>query len=127
MIKVKRKNGFEKYLTQENKFQRAVAQWLDMQHPNLLWWHTPNEGKRSNFERWLAKILGMRAGVSDIVILQPNKSFHGIVMELKVGKNKCTPAQSKFLQQAQHLQYYACTCYSIDEVINVVNSYCADV
>jgi hypothetical protein len=123
----KRVNPFEKFLTKENKFQRSVAQWLNLQYPNLLWWHTPNEGKRSKFEQWLAKILGIRAGVSDIIILHPNKQFHGIAMELKVAPNKATSAQLKFLKQAEQAGFYTCIAYNIEEVMQIISSYLRDI
>jgi len=122
-----RQNPFEKYLTKENKFQRAVAQWLNMQHGELLWWHTPNEGKRSTFERWLAKVLGIRAGVSDIIIVHQNAVYNGIAMELKVGNNKPTQAQQDFLQHAKRQGFYTCVCYDLQQVMQVVNNYMQDV
>lgn len=118
-----RRNPYEKFLTKENRFQRAVAQWLKMQYPDLVWWHTPNEGKRTSFESWLAKVLGIRAGVSDIVILEPNKTHHGLLIELKVGPNKLTEKQAQFLTECSAKGYATHVCYDIEAFMDIVNSY----
>lgn len=55
----------------------------DKRTKNLLWWHTPNEGKRTKFESFLIKIMGVRKGVSDFIIIHQTKKYKGLIIEMK--------------------------------------------
>jgi len=48
-----------------------------------MFWHTPNEGRRTPFERFKVKYLGMIAGVSDIIMV---KNGDVLFLELKSRK-----------------------------------------
>jgi hypothetical protein len=43
--------------------------------PGLLWWQTPNGGKRSRIEAAIMKGHGVRAGVSDLIAVNESKAF----------------------------------------------------
>jgi hypothetical protein len=78
----------------EDTLQRAVAQYLDAALPlDVVWWHTPNGGKRNAREAARFKALGVKAGVADIVLV-----FHGwaLAIELKAPKGKTTAAQQQW-------------------------------
>ena len=61
-----KQNPFDKYLTKEDHLHLQVVEYLRWQYPNVLFGHWPNEGKRSPFERYKAKKLGMVKGWPDI-------------------------------------------------------------
>ena len=46
-----------------------------------------------------ASELGIRAGVSDLIIIEPNKEYNGLAIEFKIGKAKPTMAQKLFLHE----------------------------
>ena len=52
-------NPYEKYLGPEDKLQREVMQYIGMQYPKALITHPANEGKRSKFEQYKLKTLGV--------------------------------------------------------------------
>lgn len=117
------KKGFRDYLTKEDLLQEACVRYLSLQYPKLLFFHPPNEGKRTKFERFKAKVLGIRAGASDLIILKANKDFHGTVIELKVGKNNPTLAQKQFMNQASENGYHAKVIYTFDQFKEYIDFY----
>ena len=53
-------NPYEKYLGGEDKLQRAIINYLQMQYPNAIFTHPMNEGKRTKFEQYKMKYLGAK-------------------------------------------------------------------
>lgn len=67
------------------------AQWACGKYPELkLLFHVPNEGKRSVYTGARMRSEGLRAGVPDICLPVAKKRYHGLFVEMKVGKNKPT-------------------------------------
>ena len=81
--KNKMPNPYDKYITRETHEHIKLCTWLKLQHKNLFWWHTPNEGKKSAFERYLYSRMGARNGVSDFIIIEPRGEYKGLCIELK--------------------------------------------
>lgn len=108
----------------EESIQKAVIEWVRLD-PLLrkVIFHIPNEGKRTWHFGRLLKLLGMRAGVSDLFIALSRHGFHGAWIELKSSKGVLTPAQKEFMRDMSGQGYYVTTCYSIDEAIGVIKSY----
>lgn len=130
----------------EEKLAIQVSKWLYDNYPELLWWHTQNEGKRGWYQQVLARLLGVKAGVPDIFIpreggcrlIQDDVHLHkegvyswvtirgkyfGFFCELKAGKNKPTKLQKEMLVKLTQLGYYCCVCYSLDEFIKEWTNY----
>lgn len=124
-------NPFDKYLTKEQYEHVALCNWLKIQYPKLLWWHTPNEGRKTPFERYLSSKMGTKKGVSDFLIIEKKGGFDGLVIELKaVGinvfkKNKTCyyPEQEQFLKDMAQRNYYTCFCIGFDEAKSVITNY----
>jgi hypothetical protein len=57
-----------------------------------VWFHVPNEGKRTRLQRLLLRMMGLIPGVTDFVFLGPA----GGVIELKAGDGKLSPMQIDF-------------------------------
>lgn len=68
----------------------------------------PNGGHRDVRVGVKLKAEGVRKGMLDLCLPVPRHSFHGLYMELKVGKNKPTPEQRQW-QNALTLQGYFVT------------------
>jgi hypothetical protein len=111
----------------EDKLQIACAKYLALQYPNMLWHHTPNGGSRNAIEGAKLKRMGTKPGVADILILEQNKSFTGLAIELKCGKNKPTPEQVEFLNRVKRRGWEAKVIYNIDDFIKVVDEYMSDI
>ena len=77
-------NPYQKYLTKEHKLQHAVITYLKFNYPGKLFTHVPNEGKRSRWEQFLIKYLGVSPGVPDLMIFDPNDKYNGLAIEFKI-------------------------------------------
>lgn len=134
------RNHFKK---PEEKVAIAISNYLHTDYPDLLWWHTPNEGKRGFMQQALASLLGMRSGIPDIQIPKPildySQSdlftyFYGFFCEIKarserkrVTKTKGTvidihtpvPSenQKEIMRQLTKLGYYCCVVYTLEEFV----------
>lgn len=97
----------------EDNLQMAVADYLRIACPNVLWWHTPNGGKRNAREAGRLKRMGVLPGVADIVLHWGNKKA---AMELKVGQRTQTANQTTFMHQWIHHGGQYAVCRSLDEV-----------
>jgi hypothetical protein len=90
-------NPFDKYLKPEDIFQIQVCSYIKLQYPWVVIHHSPNEGKRSHFERYLMKKLMVSSGFPDLILFCRRKKLV-IVLELKTGYNKPTDNQQFYLE-----------------------------
>lgn len=109
--------------TTEAQLQATCMQFAALQYPKLLIWHCPNGGFRNAKEAANLKRQGVKAGVCDIHVDRASNGYHGLKIELKTAKGKLTPAQEAYLRQAHEEGYATAVCYSLDEFIQVLNSY----
>lgn len=99
----------------EDAIQRAVVQHLRQRGvPGLIFWHTPNGGKRSPIEGAIFKALGVRAGVSDIIAVHDGKIF---ALELKAEGGTPTEAQLTFLSDMEKAGAYTGWVVGVDAAI----------
>jgi hypothetical protein len=106
-----RTNPFEKYLSKEDVMQAEIARILSLRFPDLLWWHTANEGRRTPYEQYKFKALGGKSGVSDFVILQETNFSKGLMLEIKCGANGCSADQVDFLVRSVQNGYTGAVVY----------------
>lgn len=126
----------------EEKLAIEVANYLNTEHPDLLWWHTQNEGRRGITQQVLSKLVGIRAGVPDIFIPYPildcciggycagelgffcelKAVYEKPVISKRTGlsrikevKNKPSKRQKGIMERLSSLGYYVCTAYSLEE------------
>lgn len=111
------------YLGREEYFQESATSLIRFKFPMLNYFHVPNEGKRTLAGNAKLKRQGLLAGVSDIIILTPNKDYHGLVIELKVKTGRVSDSQKNFLQQCLRNGFYACVVYSLDALKEVLTDY----
>lgn len=131
-------NPYEKYLSVEDKLQRAVNKYLDLK--KLLYFHPYNEGNRTPFERFKATVLGIKAGVPDTIILEPRGRFVGLAIELKAEydtglkkdgsqrkKRRGTVSfeQQVWLDKMKKRRWSTHVAYNLDEAINIIDTYLA--
>jgi len=107
----------------EEDEQRVVAEWLDRH--GVCWYHPMNEGKHKPQYRRKQAQLGLKAGVPDIIILDPptahKNKYCGTAIELKRrdGKNRPTKRQKEWLQKLADRGWYTAVCYGADEAIRL--------
>lgn len=116
---------FEKYKGSEKELQIALASYLD--HLNILWAHNPMGGTRIKREAVSLKKQGAKKGFPDIAIYEPNKDYHGLYIELKVGRNKPSEHQKRWLSRLKQKGNMVMVSYSLSECIDVVNKYLKNV
>lgn len=107
----------------EENLQRQCVQWYRTRHPKRLIFHVPNGGRRKLLEAIRLKKAGVTRGVPDLIIPEPNKDFHGLCVELKVGKNKLTPEQEQMLVNLSSRGYKTEVIYSLEAFQNAVDLY----
>jgi len=125
-----RQNPFEKYLGQEDHLQFQIMWYIYDQYRNrCLFFHVPNEAKRSAFERFKFKWLGARRGVSDILILRSGPRF--LAMEVKViyasgAKNRLTPDQKTFLEDVKKYDGESVAVWTFEEAKKIIDEFMKD-
>ncbi len=92
--------------------------WLDF-------YHVPNAAKRSYRLAAHLKAQGFVSGIPDIVFFVPSGQFHGLYLEFKrpIKSAKLSPEQEKMIPRIQRRGYQVVVVRSVDEAINVVQSY----
>ena len=90
----------------EQILQQMLVRWLDAK--NILFVASMvggiNLGRRVGGIR---KSMGCRAGVHDIIILQPAGGLHGMTLELKVKGGKVTDEQIDFWHKSLNRGYHS--------------------
>ncbi|PHV69234.1 nuclease [Sporanaerobium hydrogeniformans] len=111
----------------ESQEQMVVFRWaayegVRRQELKLLY-HVPNGGKRDIGTAKRLKIEGVKAGVPDICLPVSRGGYHGLYIELKVGKNKPTVLQREWIENLKKEGYFVEVCYGSQEAIKAIESY----
>lgn len=84
----------------------------------------PNGGLRDKITAAKLKATGAKAGVSDMCLLVPRTTWHGMVLELKkIGGPKPRTDQIEFIQAARNQGFYATYAVGYLEAIEYLESY----
>ena len=114
------------YRSEDDELE-AVFEWaavMERAYPCLrLMYHTPNEGKRSVAAGARLKRKGLRPGVPDICLPCPRGGYHGLYIELKVGKGRPTADQREYLRLLEGEGYFVALCYSAASAIRTIDAY----
>lgn len=113
--------------TTEADEQKALIQWAKFQEKKYselkMLMHVPNEGKRSPRYGAELKRLGLQAGFPDLALFVPRNGKAALFIEMKVGRNKCTDNQKKWIRNLLEQGYEVKVCYSCEEAIQVIKKY----
>ena len=114
-------SNFKRFLGKEDCLHHAVYDYLLLKYRGkAMFWHTPNEGKRSPFERWKAKYLGIMSGVSDWIIMKKGDTLY---LELKWGKNQLSDNQKIFLENVVTFGNSANVAWTFDEAKKIIDKF----
>ena len=122
-------------MTSEHLEQQAVFEWASLmsgKHPELELLHAnPNQATYNRAAKYRAE--GMKVGIPDIflpciksfqtILSYDTNYYHGLFIEMKVGKNKPTPEQLWWIERLTRQGYRVAVCYSADEAIAVIKDY----
>jgi len=102
-------------------------------HPSLrdFYCKLNNEGKRTVVQGWNLKLMGLRPGVSDIMIYYPTKTFHGMFLEVKRNKKYSKSemqtetwiCQQEFIERVKSVGYDGKTCYGWEDGKRIIEEY----
>ena len=110
---------------EEETLQIACVRWFVYQYPKLspLLHHSPNGGYRNKREAARFKAMGTRAGFPDLFLSVPNKSHHGLYIEMKSSDGRQSESQRIFQSYAQNFGYRYEICRSFEEFVAAVTGY----
>lgn len=115
-------NPFEKYLGPEDRLHQAIFSYLKLQYKADAA-HPANEGKRTKFEQFKIKWLGVKSGLQDILVFNPQKDFNGLALEVKTPGNKPTENQLEWQRTLRMCGWKAEVVYSFDEAKKIIDDY----
>jgi hypothetical protein len=105
----------------EQIIQRAVCQHLRQRGARgLVWFHVPNGGRRSPVEAAIFNGLGVRAGVSDLILLRDGRAF---ALELKTARGRPTAAQMQFLSEFRAAGGEASIAIGLDQALRTLETW----
>lgn len=109
----------------ESLIQIRCVRWFRLQYPRLatLLFSVPNGGSRNVIEASRMKEEGVTAGVADLLLLYPNREYHGLCVEMKTPTGKQQPNQKLWQQNVEAVGYRYVVCRSLDEFMNVIKNY----
>ena len=106
----------------EYQLQKSVCKYLDLK--GVLYCASMGGQYQPHFsQRIKAKKSGYKRGFPDIFIYESVGEFHGLAIELKVGKNRATKDQLKWQKELNKRNYVSEICNGIDETLKVINQY----
>jgi hypothetical protein len=109
-------------LGQEDKLHVAIADLLRRTAaPGVVWWHTPNGGKRSKREAARFRSMGVLAGVSDFAISLPGGRFGFI--EVKSPRGQLSAEQQEFLAAMKANGHFTDVVRTMDGALGVLKEW----
>jgi len=111
----------------EQQEQIAVANYIRIFYPKLLWTISISGINLNIIKGSIAKNMGYSKGTPDISVYFPTVKYHGLFIELKkskiYGSASLTPEQITWIDTLNKLGYYAVVCYGFKEAKNVIDNY----
>lgn len=105
----------------EDAIQMAVVQHMRARKvPGVVFWHTPNGGKRNIIEGAKFKKMGVRAGVSDIVAVHNGRIF---ALELKAPGGRATESQMEFISDVNAAGGFGCIATGLTEALKCLETW----
>ncbi len=116
-------NPFEKFLGPEDRLHKAVTDYLKLQYKMAVVAHPVNEGRRSRFEQFKIKWLGIPTGLPDLLIFTPRGPYHGLAIEIKAKGNKPTVLQEWWLHALQQCGWKTYWSNDFDAIKKQIDDY----
>lgn len=120
-------------MKKEESLQIAISRFIKLQYPNVIFTSESSGIRLTMGQAVKAKKQRSKHKLPDMIILQPNKEYHGICFELKkkspflkdgsLSTNKHIQEQHKTLKQLSTLGYYTCFVWSLEQAISILKKY----
>jgi len=108
-------------MKQEDIEQIKLCEWLK-NRTDLPFFSIANQRKCNPQYGNLLKRMGVRAGVSDLMLPRSTNEYHGTFIELKTTSGKLSPLQQEFLDDMNKEDYAAVCCYGADAAIAFIQT-----
>jgi hypothetical protein len=102
-----------------------IVNWFNYQFPELSddLHHFANERRCSIQQGRTLKRMGVKKGVADFFLAFPVNGYHGLWLELKVGKGKLTPEQISFLARKTERGYLSISVWGFEAAKEMILTY----
>lgn len=109
----------------ESDLQSSCVCWFRYAYPEYsrLLFAVPNGGSRNVIEAARLKKEGVVRGVSDLLLLVPNKEFHGLCIEMKKKGGYQSEWQKEWQKEVEKQGYLYVVCKSFAEFMITINKY----
>jgi VRR-NUC domain len=105
----------------ETAIQCTVVQHLNARAvPGLLFWHTPNGGYRSKYEAVTFKAMGVKAGVSDLILFHTGKLY---CLEIKAKGGRASDEQLAFISDVDRAGAYTALATGLDACLATLEAW----
>lgn len=109
----------------EQEIHKAVVSHLKMRGvPGLVFFHVPNgvrgRGRKAAIQGAIAKGMGVRAGVSDLILLHKG---HAYALELKAEGGRATEAQMEFVDDFYRAGGNPCIADGLDKALKTLETW----
>ena len=122
---------------QEYILQKQVCQYLNLQYPKVMFLSTGVSLEITKMQGNRHKAINKNGfKCPDLLILQPNKFFHGLFIELKIAspylkngqlkKNDHIEGQNNSIEELKKLGYYACFAWEFESIKKLIDNYMED-
>ena len=112
----------------EDCLQVSCVTWFSLQYPDhaRLLHHSPNGGSRNSIEAAKFKRMGVQPGFPDLFLAVPSSGYHGLFVELKVGRGVQSAFQKEMEILLKEQGYQYTVVRSIEKFIEVIQNYLRD-
>jgi len=117
---MKRYNHYAKYVKGETALHVNIVKYLNLKSSSLAFHHSPNEGRRTPYEQYLLKNMGVSSGFPDFQIFCLNNKDNKIIfVEIKYKDNVPTDKQENWLSKLYSMGYLTYVVWSLNSFINI--------
>lgn len=109
----------------ETILQINLVSWLSHNYPDIAEdvFSTSNERKCSVQQGRIFKRMGVKRGVSDLMIAVPMNGYHGLFLELKEANGKLSKEQKEFIERMTARGYKATWALGLENAKKVIVEY----
>jgi hypothetical protein len=108
-------NPYHKFLTKEDNCHHAILTWFKWNYPKMKIHHSPNEGRRSEFERFKYSYLGSDNGFPDLMIPEIK-----LILEIKIKPNRVSQAQKEWMEYFKSIGWRAEVAWTFEEAVGII-------
>lgn len=112
-------NALINSLGEEAKIQIEVVKYAKKFEPEIFVFSIPNEQKQTSAMGFVAKLMGKRSGMPDLVLI--NKHQDVLFLELKTEKGKLSKSQLKTHEILDFLGFEVKTAYDLENAMTYID------